>query len=263
MDLVEARARGYEAAVRHPWEAARVDVVGRLIRRHAPIGHGAIVMDIGCGDTFVVEQLAAEYSDAVFYAVDTAFTEELVELYRARLKNPRILPFPSLEAIVPPLDRPASLILLMDVIEHIEHARAFLADLRIRPYVGPGTRFLITVPAYQSLFCSHDTFLGHYRRYSNRTLRRDLRDAGFTVLDIGYFFSSLLPIRVLQVIKERLLGSRPDHRTSGLVTWNGGETTAALMRDALVLDARLSMRLTRVGLRLPGLSNYALCVKSA
>jgi hypothetical protein len=35
------------------------------------------------------------------------------------------------------------------------------------------------------------------------------------------------------------------------------------MRDALVLDARLSMRLTRVGLRLPGLSNYALCVKSA
>jgi hypothetical protein len=72
-----------------------------------------------------------------------------------------------------------------------------------------------------------------------------------------------LPIRVLQVIKERLLGSRPDHRTSGLVTWNGGETTAALMRDALVLDARLSMRLTRVGLRLPGLSNYALCVKSA
>jgi hypothetical protein len=82
--------------------------------------------------------------------VDTAFNEELVELYRARLKNPRILPFPSLEAIVPPLDRPASLILLMDVIEHIEHAGAFLADLRVRPYVGPGNRFLITVPAYQS-----------------------------------------------------------------------------------------------------------------
>ena len=68
------------------------------------LGPGAIVMDIGCGDTFVVERLAAEYRDAVFYAVDTAFTEELVEHYRARLNNPRILPFPSLEAIAPPLD---------------------------------------------------------------------------------------------------------------------------------------------------------------
>ena len=263
MDLVEARARGYEAAVRHPWEAARVDVIGRLIRRHVTLGRGAIVLDIGCGDTFVVERLAAEYRDATFYAVDTAFTEELVEHYRARLNNPRILPFPSLEAIAPPLDEPASLILLMDVIEHIEHDRAFLTGLRSRPYVGSRTTFLITVPAYQSLFCSHDTFLGHYRRYSNRTLRMALQASGFRVLDIGYFFSSLLPIRVLQVIKERVFGMKPDHDTSGLVTWNGGEAASALMRQALVLDARMSLSLTRVGFRLPGLSNYALCVKSA
>jgi hypothetical protein len=263
MDLAEARARGYDAAVRHPWEVARVDVVGRLIRRHVMLGRDAIVMDIGCGDAFVVEQLAAEYRDTVFYAVDTAFTEELVEHYRARLNNPRILPFPSLEAIAPPLKQPASLILLMDVLEYIEHDRAFLAELRGRPYVGPQTKFLITVPAYQSLFCSHDTFLGHYRRYSNRTLRQQLQDSGFKVLDIGYFFSSLLPIRLIQVIEERILGMKPDHDTSGLVTWNGSDTTAALMRNALVLDARVSMLLTSVGLRLPGLSSYALCVKSA
>ena len=113
------------------------------------------------------------------------------------------------------------------------------------------------------MFCSHDTFLGHYRRYSNRTLRRLLRDSGFKVLDIGYFFSSLVPIRVLQVVKERLLGMKPDHDTSGLVTWSGSETTAALMRDVLGFDARLSMLLATIGLKLPGLSNYAICVKSA
>jgi hypothetical protein len=39
--------------------------------------------------------------------------------------------------------------------------------------------------------------------------------------------------------------------------------SAGLMRGALVLDARLSMLLNSVGLRLPGLSNYAICVKSA
>ena len=263
MDLAEARARGFDEPVRHPWEVARIDVVKRLIRRRVTLEPGAIVMDIGCGDTFVVEQLAAEYPDGRFYAVDTAFTADLVERYRTRLNNPRILPFPSLEAIAPAPDRAASLVLLMDVIEHIQDDEGFLAGLRSRPYVNGGTTFVVTVPAYQSLFCSHDTFLGHYRRYSNRVLREHLARSGFTVLDIGYFFSSLLPIRVLQVIKERVFGLRPEKETSGLVTWQGGPGAAALLRQALVLDARVSMLAGRAGIRLAGLSNYAICVKSA
>lgn len=263
MDLVEARARGYKTPVRHPWETARVEVVARLIRRHVALGPETIVMDVGCGDTFVVEQLATEHRDAWFYAVDTAFTSELVEHFRARLNNPRILPFPSLDAIAPPILRPASLILLMDVIEHVEDDRTFLAGLRGWPYIDRHTKFLITVPAYQSLFCSHDVFLGHYRRYSSRALRRLLESSGYRVLEIGYFFASLVPIRLLQAAKERVIGRKPDHDTSGLVTWSGSERMAALMRALLVYDARVSMLLTKLGVTLPGLSNYAICVKSA
>ena len=263
MDLVEARARGYDAGIRHPWETARIDVVERLIRRHVSLGPGSLVVDVGCGDTFVVEQLAAAFRGSTFYAVDTAFTDELVERYRARLNNPRIHPFPTLDAITPRIEGPAGLILLMDVIEHIEHEIAFLRDLCSRPMVGPGTKLLITVPAYQSLFGSHDTFLGHYRRYSNAALRRRLEEAGLMVLDSGYFFASLLPIRLLEVIRERTLGGKRNAEVSGLVTWQGSEASARLMRGALVLDARLSMLLKSIGLRLPGLSNYAICVKSA
>jgi hypothetical protein len=263
MDLAEARARGFDASIRHPWEAARVEVVKRLIRRHARLTGDAIVMDIGCGDTFVAEQLAAEYPESRVYAVDTAFTSEIIEHYRARLKNPRVLPFPSLDAIAPLPGRPASLVLLMDVIEHIEDDEGFLAGLRARPYITSDTKFLVTVPAYQSLFCSHDRFLGHYRRYSNPMLRDHLQRAGFRVIDIGYFFSSLLPIRVLQVVKERLLGARPEGQTSGLVTWNGGAALAAVMREMLVVDARVTMTLAGAGVRLPGLSNYAICATSA
>ena len=263
MDLAEARARGFEASIRHPWETARIEVVGRLLRDRAAVGRQAVVLDIGCGDTFVVEQLAAEYQDATFYAVDTAFTEELVERYTTRLNNPRILLFESLDAIPPPITRPANLILLMDVIEHIEQDRAFLIDLCRRPFIGSNTHLFVTVPAYQGLFSSHDSFLGHYRRYSNDTLRRCLEASGLKVIDIGYFFSSLVPIRLVQVARERLLGMKPDKNSSGLVTWNGRETAASLMRDLLVLDARVSMLLTKLGLRLPGLSNYAICVKSA
>jgi hypothetical protein len=262
MDLVEARARGHEVEVRHPWETARLAIVNRLIRRHVVLAADAVVMDIGCGDTFVVEQLAAQSPRAVFYAIDTAFTGELLQHYRERLNNPRILPFPTLDEMAPPPPRAASLILLMDVIEHIARDREFMTDLRQRPFAGADTRFLITVPAYQSLFCSHDTFLGHYRRYSNRTLRRLLEGSGYRVLDIGYFFASLVPLRLLQVARERLIGRTPEDKT-GLVTWKGGRGLAVLMRGVLEADARLSLMLTKIGVRLPGLSNYAICVKSA
>jgi hypothetical protein len=262
MDLTEARARGYQVTVRHPWESARVSVVGQLIRRHVSLDAERPVIDIGCGDTFVVEQLAAEHGRTSFYAIDTAFTGELLEHFRSRLNNPRIKPFPSLDAIMPPPDRPASLILLMDVIEHIEQDGQFLRDLAMRPFVDRDTKFLVTVPAYQSLFCSHDSFLGHYRRYSNGTLRRCLEQSGYRVLEIGYFFASLLPLRLLQVVRERWRGVKPGEQT-GIVTWQGGPALTALMRRALETDARASLLLNTVGVRLPGLSNYALCVKSA
>lgn len=263
MDLVEAKARGHETATRHPWETARVEVIRSLIHRHVRLEPDAVVMDIGCGDTFVVEQLAAEHPNASFYAIDTAFTEELLALYQRRLGNPRVHAFSSLDAMSPMPSKPVALVLLMDVLEHIEDDSGFLAGLLARPYIGPQTRVLITVPAYQGLFCSHDAFLGHYRRYSNARLLGLVDSSGLRVLEIGYFFSSLLPLRMLQVLKERALGMKPDRESSGLTTWNGGTAQAAILQGALVLDWRVSRLLHALGIRLAGLSNYAVCATSA
>ncbi len=189
MDLSETRRRGIgnEPAVRHPWESARVHVVSRLIRRHVALVPGAVVIDVGCGDSFVVEQLAREYPDVTFYAVDTAFSDGLLEHYRARLTNCPIHTLGSVDAI-PPLARSASLILVMDVIEHIEDDVAFVRWLRGRPFVGGDTIFLITVPAYGMLYCSHDAFLGHYRRYLPRMLRERVMRSGLVAIETGSFF---------------------------------------------------------------------------
>ena len=264
MDLAEARERTPDQGavdVRHPWEAARLDVVARLIAGRAPLGAGSIVLDVGCGDTFVSEQLAARYPRSRFYAIDTAFSDDLLARYRARLAGSPVEPFASLDD-VPPLDRPVSLVLLMDVIEHIDDARGFLRALASRPYINRETRFLITVPAFQSLFCSHDTFLGHYRRYSSRLLREHAESSGLRVDDIGYFFFSLLPLRLLQVVRERLAGTGERAPTTGLVTWGESAAAAAAMRRVLVFDARVAFGLKRIGITLAGLSNYAVCRKS-
>jgi hypothetical protein len=263
MDLVEAKVRTSTASERHPWETARIAVVQKLIERYATLRRESLVIDVGCGDTFVVEQLARAYPDVSFYAVDTAFTAELIGLYRMKTAA-NVQLASSLDAIVLPQRAAASLVLLMDVIEHIADDRAFLRDVGARPYVAAGqTRFLITVPAYQMLFSSHDVFLGHYRRYSTRTLRRCLEASGLDVLASGYFFASLLPIRVLQVLRERLTRRDRAAEVTGVANWNGGALSAWCVRQWLMFDAACARGLQQMGITVPGLSHYAICRKSA
>src|SRR5262245_30043840 len=132
MDICEARESGFTAGPRHPWELARLEIVRELIARHVRLDRGAVVLDVGCGDTFVIEQLAQANPDASFYAIDTAFTEELLARYQER-SQPNVFLASSLDAIGPTLDRPVSLVLLMDVLEHIANERNFLATLLAHP----------------------------------------------------------------------------------------------------------------------------------
>lgn len=257
MDLVEARS--FEGGARHPWERARLTLVRRLITRLATLRPGDAVLDVGCGDTFVVEQLARAYPSVEFYAVDSAFTEDLLQTYRARLSVPNVSLFASLDEV--PLAQAASLVLLLDVIEHVPDDVVFLRDLCGRSCVDDRTRIIITVPSYAALFSSHDRFLGHYRRYSCRTLRQLLDVVGLTPLASGYLFASLLPARVLQVLRERLVGITGP--SSNLATWRGGEAAGRAIAAALTIDGRLALSLARVGVRIPGLSNFAVCRKSA
>jgi len=260
MDLVEVQSGGREQTSRHPWERARLALASRLIARHADITHGTVVLDIGCGDTFVVESLARRHPHVQFYAVDSAFDADLIEYLTRRMTVRNVALFNSVEEV--PTERPASLVLLMDVLEHVEDDRRMLQALARSAWTTHATRFLITVPAYAALFCSHDRFLGHYRRYTRRRLLQLVADAGLTPLRSGYLFSTLVPLRLLQVIRERVV---PPAVTppSGLATWRGRETYARLLAAMLELDGRLSLALLRWGVRLPGLSTFTICRTSA
>jgi hypothetical protein len=259
VDLVEAKARGFEAAVRHPWEQARLTLVAQLVQRHVTLRPGDIVFDIGCGDTFVAEQLARRYPSVHVNAVDSNFTNELIHSLQSRLTAPNLSLFAALDAV--PVSKPAALVLLMDVIEHVPDDTAFLNGILDSAFVGDETRLLITVPSFQSLFCSHDRFLGHYRRYSGTTLRALFRRVRLRCEAGGYLFTSLLPVRVLQVLRERVAGS--SDAPTDLATWDGGPAKARTLAALLTLDGRVSLALSRVGIRIPGLSNFAICRKSA
>jgi len=88
------------------------------------------------------------------------------------------------------------LIVLLDVLEHIEDTREFLSN--INKILEDDGRVVFAVPAYQALWSKHDEDLKHIKRYNWKLVKSE----------VGYFFDLekryamnylLLPIRFLQL----------------------------------------------------------------
>lgn len=261
MDLVEVKNRKTDIA-RHPWELARLEIVNSLLRNTIRNEETFTILDVGCGDIFFISKLSEYYPKVSFYAIDIAFTDEIITRLSANIGDKKIYLFKSLDDASKHLKKTADLVLLLDVVEHIEKDVPFLNDLRVHSAISNLTTFMITVPAYQSLFCSHDYFLGHYRRYTNKTLKKTISDSGFVKQDVGYFFSSLILPRIIQVIKEKITKPNLATGTTGLVEWNGSNGITALIKSILLLDYKISKLFKSIfGKSLPGLSNYIICKK--
>ena len=248
---------------RHPWELARVKVISNFLATILPASCTEFrVFDIGSGDTFVIQELSKKFKNISFFAVDTNYEETYIEAENSKYKEQKvpIQLFKSIELAEASCSSMVNLVLLLDVIEHIENDVAFLKKLASSTKVNSETRFIITVPAFQFLFCSHDVFLEHYRRYNNKTLKRTIYSVGLQTERIGYFFIFPLVLRFIRVMYEKKF---PIKKANGIGNWEGGRIITSLLYWILVADFKLSTFLNRMHIRLPGLSNFAVCKKSA
>jgi len=76
-------------------------------------------------------------------------------------------------------------IIASNVVEHIEdHELAIHNCLQL---LRPGGNVIIIVPAYQALYNQFDKGLGHYRRYTKKTLNHLLSSQGFGIIHSQYF----------------------------------------------------------------------------
>ena len=257
MDLIEAKHK--TNTNRHPWEFARFEVLKHYFKTKLVNTPNPTIIDIGCGDSFVVESISKLYPQANLIAVDTAFTPEIIEHYKQKINNTKIAFYYNIDEV--PSNIKADCILLMDVIEHIEFDIDFMKLVQNKAFTTMETKWFITVPAFQNLFCTHDTFLGHYRRYDNKQLVDHTSQAKLKTNEVGYFFFSLLLPRYLQVKKEQY--NKNSTTTTGLVEYNGGPIATKFIKTILVIDFKITLFLKAIGIKLPGLSNYIICQKSA
>ena len=241
MDLAE---RG-GAARRHPWETERSRFFRALIAHHVGDVAPRRILDVGAGDGWFAGELSRAMTDAseiVCWDVN----------YRSA----------DLEADLPPgvvrtADEPSGtfdLVLLLDVVEHIADDAAFL-DGSVLPHLSPESVVVVSVPAYQGLFSSHDEALAHHRRYSPGRLRALLAPR-FEIVARGGLFASLIPLRAAAVARERVAGPPDAHGIGG---WNAGAGTTRAVSAVLAADARVGRWLAHRGVATPGLSTWAVC----
>jgi SAM-dependent methyltransferase len=180
----------------HWWFRGRRALVAAALNRVRPSAH-ATILDAGCGSGGNLE-LLARYGRVYGFEYDAEA--------RAAASARQIGPIAggALPDDIPFGDQTFDVIGLFDVLEHLEHPVASLRALGTR--LAPGGAIVVTVPAIPALWGPHDVAHQHYRRYTTALLRAHLAEAGLTVEYMSSFNTLLLPLAVLQRVRERLFG---------------------------------------------------------
>ena len=187
------------------WLAGKRKLALALLSRHLPpTDRTRRILDVGCGPGHDLDDLRA-------LGTVVGLDASLPALQLCRARDPQSLVVCAAGGVAPFPERTFDLLVLLDVLEHVDDDATCLSDCE--RLLRPGGRLLITVPAFRWLWGRHDTAYGHRRRYTVKELRTKLRAAGFTVERVTYVeWLFTLPMWVMRRIKALLPGwsSRDD-----------------------------------------------------
>jgi SAM-dependent methyltransferase len=148
--------------------------IKRLTQTYSP------VIDVGSGSGFFAQQVRKSFGSAKVTCVDPNYDEMQIG-YRDGIEY----------QTEPPLQG-GSLYLFIDVLEHVEEPEALLSNYAVNS--NPGAVFVLTVPAFMSLWSPHDVYLGHFKRYTLSELETLARKCKMEVLEAKYLFAPIFPL---------------------------------------------------------------------
>lgn len=251
MDLIEIS----DNINRHPWEIARKTIVHKWISNIIQ-KENIEILDVGSGDAYLADSFTNAFSKSNAYCVDTGYTIDMINIIKHNFKNNNLNLYSSLNAVKV---NDINIVTLLDVLEHVPNDVELLDQIVSQPYINSDTCFIITVPAYQTLFSKHDELLKHYRRYNLKKLKRTINECGLISIDSGYFFTTLIIPRILQLMVEKLISK--NRNPDNLGRWTGSKLSTSIIKNVLMIDYKIGEILKFVGINLPGLSCYIICKK--
>jgi SAM-dependent methyltransferase len=182
---------------RHWWFVGRRAVIAALIDRIALTGH-PLILEAGCGSGGNLGLLEGRGFVCAFEPFDDAAGN-------ARARHPGTqVRRGELPNVVPFEDGTFDLVAALDVLEHVQDDVNSLAAL-VR-LAKPGAAIIVTVPAHQVLWGSHDRRLHHVRRYGRRQMREIAAAAGAEIEFETAFNTMLAPVAIVYRLVEKLTG---------------------------------------------------------
>ena len=189
-----------EVEEHHWWFASRRTIVEEILRGLA-LPKDAAILEAGCGTGGNFRMLARhghvhamEPSEAARVAASSL---GLATVEPGSL--PDSIPFPG---------QSFDLVLMTDVLEHLDDDRASLRELRRR--LKPGGWLLLTVPALSWMWSAHDVSHQHRRRYHSAALREVVEAAGYQVRYLSYYNFLLFPMIAGARMVQHVLGASSD-----------------------------------------------------
>jgi 2-polyprenyl-3-methyl-5-hydroxy-6-metoxy-1,4-benzoquinol methylase len=153
------------------------------------------VLDIGSGNGVIRNQI----EDSTQWTVDCADIDEhaLKSIRGGRGKNLLY----DIHDVNPAYAGKYDVVLLLDVVEHIEKPVPFL-DAAIK-HLKPGGALVINVPALMFLFSRYDVCAGHFRRYNQTTLGKELDSLPVRRVYAKYWGATFVPALMLRKVLVR------------------------------------------------------------
>lgn len=194
MDLKEVGLLGADQE-RHWYYASKARALMQALGGRQP----ERILDVGAGSGFFSRMLLRDTSATSAICVDPGYTRDWSESHFMKpIAFRRASPIGD-----------ADLVLLMDVLEHVDDDVALLRELATS--AKPGTRFIVSVPAFSWLWSQHDEFLEHRRRYTLNGVLGVLSAAGLTPVEGFYMFAAVFPAVAAQRLWRR---RRPSAQTA-------------------------------------------------
>ena len=193
----------------HWWFVARRKIIDALINK-SNFANNISIFEVGCGNGANLKFLSS-------HGQVTAIEKNSAALANAKNKNIGTilqgeLPYGIPEEVGGNFD----LIVMLDVLEHIDEDGACLRELRST--IKNNGKLLLTVPAYQNLWSYHDEIHQHKRRYSISQLSSLLKNNGWKINYISFFNMLLFPLAFLDRKYSSTL-SKQDYKLNIPPTW--------------------------------------------
>ncbi|MDD3012420.1 MAG: class I SAM-dependent methyltransferase [Candidatus Gastranaerophilales bacterium] len=189
---------------KHWWFVSKRKIIETIINKYIKgLNYKSKILDAGCGTGSNFLMLSKFSKNITMMEYDENASKIAEQKYNCKVYKG------SLPSDIPFNDNEFDLIVLLDVLEHIDNDKDALIALKSK--LKPEGYLLITVPAFNFLWSSHDESHHHKRRYKLGELNKILLNCGFEKRYCSYYNFILFPLIVcIRFIKKLGLLSKED-----------------------------------------------------